>query len=72
MFRLVHLHLNILLHTVLVSTQYFLKPIQIFIRNVFKKHRLKHMVKTHNRLLSILLHISDIEHPSSGSIAAHG
>jgi hypothetical protein len=41
-----------------------------FIRNAFKKHWLKHMVKTYNRLSSILLHVSDVEHPSSGSIAA--
>jgi hypothetical protein len=49
-----------------------LKPLQIFTRNAFKKHWLKHMVKTYNRLSSILLHVSDVEHPSSGSIAAHG
>jgi hypothetical protein len=72
MFRLVHLYLNILLYTVLVSTQHFLKSLQIFIRNVFKRHWLKHIAKIHNRLLSILLHVSDVEHPSSGSIAAHG
>jgi hypothetical protein len=39
---------------------------------LFKKHLLKRMVKIHNRLLSILLHVSDVEHPSSGSMAAHG
>jgi hypothetical protein len=40
----------------------------MFIRNTFKKHWLKHVVKTYNRLSSILLHVWDVEHPSSGVI----
>jgi hypothetical protein len=56
---------NTSIYTVLVSTQHFLNH---FFRNVFKKTP----VKTYNRLSSILLHVSDVEHPSSGSIAAHG
>jgi hypothetical protein len=38
----------------------------------FKKHWLKRVVETYNRLSSILLYVSDVEHSSSGSIAAHG
>jgi hypothetical protein len=43
------LTLNYFAIHVLVSTQHFLKSLQIFIRNVFKKHWLKHMAKIHNR-----------------------
>jgi hypothetical protein len=57
MFRLVHLHLKYFdIYSPCFNTT-LLKPLQILIRNAFKKHWLKHMVKTYNRIDDSLLYV---------------
>jgi hypothetical protein len=50
MFRLVHVHLKYFdIYSPCFNTT-LLKPLQIFIRNAFKKHWLKRMFKIYNRM----------------------